>query len=451
MAHSAGHQIRVLRAEAYRRLFRIDWGDSGRPISFLQLMVIVTVLLVGESNVASGSTPSTESAIGGVTVRIATFNASLNRESQGELPRDLSSPNNAQARAVAGIIRTVRPDILLINEFDYDERGESARLFRDNYLARADAGAQGGTATEAINYSHMYLAPSNTGMPTNFDLNRDGKVGGAEDARGFGQFPGQYSMIIYSRFPIEHRAARTFRNFRWRDMPNALLPDAPASPAPNDWYSAEALAILPLSSKSHWDVPVRIGTRTIHVLASHPTPPAFDGPEDRNGRRNHDEIRFWSDYLTPGNDGYIRDDRGGRGGLRGDDFVIAGDLNSDPFDGGSRHEAIRNLLAHERVGRGPTPASSGAAEATRLQDGVNATQRGEPRFDTSDFGDHGAGNLRVDYVLPSRSLRVCASGVFWPRRNDPDAELLSAGGRQTSDHRLVWVDISLTGACPRQP
>ena len=107
-------------------------------------------------------------------------------------------------------------------------------------------------------------------------------------------------MVLLSRFPIDRARARTFGKFLWRDVPAALLPDDPQTPAPADWYSAQELAVLPLSSKNHWDVPVRIGKRTLHLLISHPTPPAFDGPEDRNGKRNHDEIRFWRDYLTAG-------------------------------------------------------------------------------------------------------------------------------------------------------
>jgi phenylpropionate dioxygenase-like ring-hydroxylating dioxygenase large terminal subunit len=80
--------------------------------------------------------------------------------------------------------------------------------------------------------------------------------------------------------------------FRWKDMPDALLPDDPATPAPADWYSSDELNVFRLSSKSHWDLPIRIGKETVHFLVSHPTPPVFDGPEDRNGTRNHDEIRF---------------------------------------------------------------------------------------------------------------------------------------------------------------
>src|SRR3546814_10697303 len=105
-------------------------------------------------------------------------------------------------------------------------------------------------------------------------------------------------MAILSKHPIQTDQVRTFQHFLWRDMPGALLPDDPDTAAPADWYSPEELAVLPLSSKSHRDVPVRVGGHTVHVLASHPTPPTFDGAEDRNGRRNPDEIRFRSEEHT---------------------------------------------------------------------------------------------------------------------------------------------------------
>ncbi len=54
-----------------------------------------------------------------------------------------------------------------------------------------------------------------------------------------------------------------------------------------------------LSSKSHWYVPIEVGKKTVHFLVSDPTPPVFDGPEDRNGTQNHDEMRFWADYVGP--------------------------------------------------------------------------------------------------------------------------------------------------------
>ena len=53
-------------------------------------------------------------------VRFATFNASLNRSNAGEVITDLSTPDNEQAKAVAEIIQRNNPDVLLLNEFDYD-------------------------------------------------------------------------------------------------------------------------------------------------------------------------------------------------------------------------------------------------------------------------------------------------------------------------------------------
>jgi len=238
-------------------------------------------------------------------------------------------------------------------------------------------------------------------------------------------------------------------------MPGALLPP--------QWYGAEALAVLPLSSKSHWDVTVRLPVpagarpRTLHLLVSHPTPPAFDGPEDRNGRRNHDEIRLWADYIDPMRSAYLVDDSGRRGGLAGDaSFVIAGDLNAGPLDGGSVRGTMNQLLQHPRVLRAAAsgrkaPRSAGAAEATMRQAGANLSQRGDPGLDTADFADRdtSVGNLRADYLLPSADLEVCASGVFWPRADEAEFALVNDDVDATSDHRLVWIDIALPGhRCP---
>jgi len=390
--------------------------------------------------VAAGLAPAAVAA----PLRIATFNCSLNRPTEGGLRRSLATPDDAQARAVAEIVQRVHPDILLLEEFDYDADGESLREFQANYLARPQNGAA------PIRYRYRFSAPSNTGVPSGFDLDHDGRVAGGGDALGFGEFPGQYGMAVLSRHPIDAAHARTFRKFLWRDLPGALLPDDPATPAPADWYSPAMLAVLPLSSKSHWDLPVRVGRTTLHLLASHPTPPAFDGPEDRNGRRNHDEIRLWNDYVTPGAANYLRDDAGRPGGFTGRYFVIMGDQNSDPLDAASLHDAIEGLLANPAIDAGFVPQSAGGPEAAALQGGANAAQRGDPRFDTADFNDHGPGNLRADYLLPSKGLRVCGGGVYWPTRADPQAHLVWGDDPPpSSDHRLVWLDLSVDGGqCP---
>lgn len=373
-------------------------------------------------------------------VRFATFNASLNRFSAGGLVADLSDPDNAQAKVIAEIIQRTRPDVLLINEFDFAEGGEAAQLFRSNYLEVSQNGA------EPIEYGYYFVAPSNTGIPSGVDLDNNGSVGGPNDAFGFGFFPGQYGMAVFSRFPIDFDSLRTFQYFLWKDMPGALLPDDPNTPEPADWYSPAELDVFRLSSKSHWDVPIMIGDKVVHFLVSHPTPPVFDGPEDRNGTRNYDEIRFWSDYILPSRSGYIYDDQGHYGGLKpGEMFVIAGDQNSDPLDGDSIPGAIQQLLDHPLVNTKVTPSSEGAVEQAALQGGANATHLSDPAFDTADFSDFAPGNLRADYVLPMKNLRITDAGVFWPLTSDPLFGLVGTFPFPSSDHRLVWVDVRVPG------
>ncbi|WP_157697150.1 endonuclease/exonuclease/phosphatase family protein [Brachybacterium avium] len=366
-------------------------------------------------------------------LRIATFNASLNRAEEGQLLEDLRDGTDEQIRAVAEIIQINNPDVLLLNEFDFDESGEGVDLFREKYL---EVGQNG---KSPVRYPYAFTAPVNTGVPSGLDLNHDGRADGPDDAWGFGAFPGQYGMVILSRYPILTEQVRTFQNLRWADMPSNLLP--------TEYYGPEIAGELRLSSKSHWDVPVRVGSSTLHVLASHPTPPSFDGPEKRNQRRNHDEIRLWADYLSPGQRSrWIKDDAGTRGGLGpSEQFVILGDLNSDPLDGDSWPGAIEQLLSHPRV-QDTEPGSDGAAEGSETQGGANLQHTGDPRLDTADFNDDPApGNLRVDYVLPSRPLQVVFSAVYWPSTGEPGSELTGSYPFPASDHRLVRVDLQVKG------
>ena len=370
-------------------------------------------------------------------VRFATFNASLNRNAEGDLVRDLSTPDNAQARAVAEIIQRSRPDVLLVNEFDFVEGGEAAELFCDNYLEVSQNGAP------AAHYPYYYVAPSNTGIPSGKDLDNNTSVGGPGDAFGFGFFPGQFGMAVFSKYPIEYDEIRTFQNFLWKDMPGAMLPDDPATAEPADWYSDDELDVFRLSSKSHWDVPIDLGQKTVHFLVAHPTPPVFDGDEDRNGTRNFDEIRFWADYVRGKKQAsYIYDDDGHRGGLRpGAQFVIAGDQNSDPVDGDSVPGAIQQLLDNPRVNAKHPPTSAGAVEASTLQPG-NKDHGNPSKYDTADFSEP-PGNLRADYVLPSKNIRIEDSAVFWPVQANPLFRLTGVFPFPSSDHRLVWVDMKL--------
>lgn len=356
-----------------------------------------------------------------ITVSFATFNISdLSTEA-------VESGTDFPAKMVAEIIQRVSPDVLSINEIAYDvpgvrgsrTMGENARKFVENYLMIPQK-----PGLPSLDYPYVFFEEGNTGVPSGKDLDNDGRTDGPGDAYGFGNYEGQFSIALLSRFPIVTTQVRTFRNFLWKDMPNNMIP-------PN-YYSGDELAIFRLSSKSHWDISINIGGTVIHVIMAHPTPPVFDGPEDRNGRRNHDEIRLIADYLSGAD--YVYDDKGLRAGLPpGSGFVIMGDMNADPLDGDSTANAIDQLLKHPLISTAMLPTSEGGPEV------ANPGHRNPPQYDTADFSDPNPGNLQADYVLPSKSLKVVDAKVFWPKKNDPVFAVVDAA----SDHRSVWISIQV--------
>jgi len=364
------------------------------------------------------------------TVRIATFNVAMGLDEPGQLATALEGREDTRLRKLAAILQRVRPDVVLLNEFDYDPAVDAAGLLNDNYLAHEQDGQ------EPIHYAHSFTAAVNTGVYSGLDLDGDGQLGGPGDAWGFGRFPGQYGMLVLSRYPVDRARVRTFQHFRWAALPEASRPGFPDG---TPFFDDATWDRLRLSSKSHWDVPLNVGGRSLHLLAHHPTPPVFDGPEDRNGRRNFDEIRFWLHYTDPAGAGFLTDDRGRAGGIGpAAAFVIAGDFNADPLDGDSLPGAVGQLLDAAWIDATCVPVSSGAAEAARMQGGVNRQQQGDPSADTADFNDKYTGNLRLDYLLPSTGLDILGCGVFWPAAGE-DGEALAG----VSDHRLVWLDIEL--------
>ncbi|WP_229203398.1 endonuclease/exonuclease/phosphatase family protein [Dyadobacter jejuensis] len=389
-------------------------------LSFLTLFIVLVMHPSHTSAQQSGAVSS---------LKVATFNVSMESQnyqkgttpplSEAILKNELASGQNDQIRNIARIIQMVRPDVILLNEFDYIENPEEGiQLFIKNYLQKGES---------PIDYPYFYYNTVNTGQPSPFDLDNDGKASqyGA-DAWGYGLYPGQYGMVLLSKYPIQKEKVRTFQHFKWKDMPGALLTKKADG---SNWYSKEAWEQFPLSSKAHWDIPIRVGKNTVHFLASHPTPPAFDGPEDRNGKRNHDEIRFWKDYINgSAAGGYIYDDQGQRGGLTGPKrFVILGDQNASPDEGNARTEGIQSLLQDPLVLSQPTPASDGGAQ--------HSPNNPVALHHTASW------RMRADYVLPSRfGFTITDSGIFWPTKDAPNYALIDNRGA-SSDHRLVWVAL----------
>ncbi len=309
--------------------------------------------------------------------------------------RDILSGEDAQVDALVRVVQAADPDVLVLADMDFDLEGRAAMA-----LAQMIGGYP----------FHIALRP-NRGVQSGQDRNGDGRLGTAEDAQGYGEFAGQSGMVVLSRLPFVPDRIKDHSQFLWRDLPATL--------------GADAVADQRLATTGFYVIPVRRANGdTVSLLTWHATAPVFDGPDDFNGRRNHDETAFWLDYLT--------------GMPAASHFVLLGTANLDPVDGDGRPEALLQLLSHPHL-QDPMPESEGGVLAAGMDAGANTAQSGNPALDTADWPDDPGwpGNLRVDYVLPSRMFDVLDAGVVWPAEEGSlRQDVLSA-----SRHRLIWADL----------
>ncbi len=337
----------------------------------------------------------------------------LSRRGPGILLRDILKGDDPAIKAIIETVAEIDPDVLLLTGIDWD------------YDLAALTALAKGFEDKGTSFPNLFARQPNSGLMTEMDLDGDGRSGGPGDAQGYGKFTGDGGVALLSRLPMDHDKVRDFSQVLWQDLPDASLPEIDGQLFP----SVEASEIQRLSSAVHWDIPIILPNGRLHVLAFAAGPPVFDGPEDRNGLRNHDEVAFWTRYL----DGQLATPPK-------DPVVVMGNGNLDPVDGEGLHQAMINLLAHPRL-QDPAPRSDGGEQAA-AQGGANDRHRADPSFDTVDWRDDpGPGNLRVSYVLPDRSLDVKDAGVFWPVPNAPNAKLITA--KDGPRHRMVWVDIEL--------
>ncbi|WP_395341602.1 endonuclease/exonuclease/phosphatase family protein [Ningiella sp. W23] len=378
-----------------------------------------------------------------------------------------------QIRNVAAIIQIVRPDVLLLNEFNNDGTGENLSAlmgFQKNYLSISQSmnSVDGGDMLEPIIYPFLESYATNTGLPSGMNLaNSDSGYDpiNPNNAYGFGYYHGHYAFALMSKYEIDKSETRTFQGFKRKDLLSG--DERPINPTINvcsserklpegmrcgdTWFSADEWQNIRLSSKNHVDAPINIptssGIKTIHALLSHPTPPAFDTFSDNNKYRNSAENLFWLHYITGGD--MLYDDNGIYGGLGDKSFVIMGDQNADTVWGRTtdeRFNGIQDLMFHPRVNQAVSringehlPISSGGAQEP------NRRGHPHPSIRTATFGS------RADYSVPSADLQVIDSGVYWPAEGEPGRLLLNdsrVGDRGTdkevsSDHRLVWVTVAL--------
>lgn len=295
-------------------------------------------------------------------LRLATWHAEFSRKGPGLLLRDLK---RGELDGLIAQIGEAKPDVLLLTDFDFDHGQVALGALRD---ALADRGAR---------YGHMFSARPNTGMHTGLDIDGDGRLGGPRDAQGYGWFSGQGGQSVLSRFPVT--LSTDLSGLLWSVVPDSAMDLEDTGPA-----------VQRLSSSAHWALRIDLPSGPLTLLTLAATPPLFDGPEDRNGRRNRDEVLLWLHAIE------------GRLGFQPvPPFAIIGNLQLDPDKGEGLHEAVQTVLSHPTL-RDPLPGVPTA------------------RFSTT-------GDLRVSYILPSIDAVVVGTGV---------TPLPEDGG-----HRLVWVDL----------
>lgn len=313
-------------------------------------------------------------------VRIGYWHSELSAKGPGVLLRDIRR-GTPRIAAAAQAIAKLDADILVLGGVDYDH-------------AQATLTALAGTATAAgaPEYPHLFARRPNTGMDTGLDMDGDGRMGRARDMQGFATFAGQGGMAVLSRWPVTLIADHSAR--LWRDMPDSLLIDAKGRRG----AAATGADVQRMSTTVHWELRVTPpGAAPLTLMILHATPPVFDGPEDRNGRRNADEALFFLHRLD-----------GAFGPPPGEPFVILGTFNLDP-DAGDGHRAVmRQVLSDPRLADPPALA-------------------GRP---TADFPSPGPGAMRVDYILPSGSLTITGAARLTP-------------GADTGRHLPLWVGLDV--------
>ena len=318
-----------------------------------------------------------------------TFNAELTRKGPGLLVRDLMRFEDPLLRDTLDRIVELAPDILALQSIDHDHDLIGLKLVQERLAELGHA------------MPHHFMRPPNTGVATGFDLNRDGELDTASDRQGYGFFSGHGGIALLSKYPVHHDEARDHSTLLWRDKPDASLPQ--------DYFSDAELAVLRLQSVAAWDVPVELPNGTVRVLMTQASSPVFDGPENRNGLRNADQLWFWTEYIKT---------------IDGP-FVLMGGLNNDPFDGEGDKPSIRALLGSSFL-QDPKPATPDHVIET-------AFQSGPAEMDTVNWGPR-IGSLRVDYILPSLDFAVEGAGVA---RQSPEDRI-----EEGVAHSPVWVDLS---------
>lgn len=357
-------------------------------------------------------------------LRVATLHADLTAdsgagESAEQLVSALRTGNHVQARVIARTVQMNEPDVLVLTGVTYDDAEMVAEHLRSLYLSSGQDGLDG------MDYPHVFTAGTNSGQESGADLDGDGIIGGPGDAIGYGDYPGEYGMIVFSKHPIVEDEVRTFQNFLWRDLPHRSMP--------SDFSDLEA-SILRLQESSFWDVPVEVPGQSdpVHLLA---TSVAAQQPSEIEAARAEDIRTVISDYIS-GSAWYLTDDAGQSGGLApGAEAIVAG---APVATAAATSEALETLLDSEQL-QDPQPEAVTEMDVSQRSDSAEQTD------DTATRHVPGDRDRRASLVLPGSGLDVSNSGIFWPGEGEDGYMLVDPSSSHSLQDRLVWVDLTIDG------
>lgn len=259
----------------------------------------------------------------GPQLRVATLDVNLSAELPGELATQLSGGQDPRAQQAATAIGQSHADVLLLTDFDADE--QALRIFNDEYLRQAQPD------TAESDYPYRYVGPSNKGVPSGADLDQDKIVGGAADAWGRGEFPGQGSMVLLSKHPIDQERIKTVTELRWADMPDSAIAEAK--------LSETVVSAMPVMESGLWDIPVQVAGQEIRVIAVR-----VDRDQDNAHYaqpRRGDQLNVIGDWVAAAD--YLRSDNGAKPPTDGA-YVVLGELGQ----GTAQNSSVDRLL--EKIG-----------------------------------------------------------------------------------------------------
>lgn len=351
-------------------------------------------------------------------LRVATLHADITADPTGEMPVEdliasLSTGNHTQARAVAQTVQINDPDVIVLTGVTYDKDHRILDLLQGYFAA-------GQHSESGVDYPYSFTADTNSGRDSGVDLDGDGTIGGPGDAVGYGDYAGQYGTVIFSKYPIVEEDVRTFREFLWSDLPNASMP--------RDEYSSLESSVLRLNETSMWDVPLDIDGEAVHVISSSVASP----PDASNAEREDDMRRVIADYVE-GRAWYLYDDDGETGHMTpGTPFVMAGVPAAEAGEAGNLDVLLESPVLRDTRPEVVTEVSEEDHPAS-----VWASDQVETRY-----GNPGQG-VRASFVLPSTSLDVNGSGVFWPAEGEYGYEVVDPDSVYSLEDRLVWLDLTI--------